>query len=136
MLPLAENHDRKRFRIYYYSDVRRPDALTARLQSHADGWRNIRGISDAKVAEVIRQDQIDVLVDLTKHMADNRLLVFARKPAPIQVTWLAYPGTTGLDVMDYRLTDRFPRPSRRGRRERMELRAARSLLREVDPPAG
>jgi predicted O-linked N-acetylglucosamine transferase (SPINDLY family) len=62
-------------------------------------------LSDQQVADLVRSDQIDILVDLTMHMGNNRLLVFARKPAPIQVTWLAYPGTTGLSTIDYRLTD-------------------------------
>ncbi len=75
-------------------------------------WRNIRGLSDEEIANAIRQDQIDILVDLTMHMADNRLLVFARKPAPVQLTYLAYCGTTGLDTMDYRLTDPFLDPPR------------------------
>jgi predicted O-linked N-acetylglucosamine transferase (SPINDLY family) len=68
------------------------------------------GLSDEAAARVIRDDQIDVLVDLTMHMADNRLLVFARKPAPVQATYLAYCGTTGLTTIDYRLTDPFLDP--------------------------
>ena len=65
---------------------------------------------DERVAQLIRRIKIDILVDLTMHMAGNRLLVFARKPAPIQVTWLAYPGTTGLPAIDYRLSDSFLDP--------------------------
>jgi len=92
------------------SSVRKPDTLTAQIQSLSDRWRNIFGLSDDQAAEMIRQDQIDILVDLTLHMADNRLMIFARKPAPLQVTWLGYPGTTGLGTMDYRLTDPYLDP--------------------------
>jgi predicted O-linked N-acetylglucosamine transferase (SPINDLY family) len=82
-----------------------PDENTAKLRSYTDVWRETFGMSDEKLAERIRDDQIDVLVDLTMHMANGRPLVFARKPAPVQVCWLAYQGTTGLTTMDYRLTD-------------------------------
>ena len=88
-----------------YSDVQRSDRFTALIREHADQWRNIVGLYDERAAEMIREDQIDILVDLTMHMADNRMLMFARKPAPVQVTYLAYCSTTGLDTMDYRLTD-------------------------------
>ncbi len=75
------------------------------MRGYADAWRNITGLSDEQAAQWIRQDQIDILVDLTMHMAHNRLMVFVRKPAPVQVTWLAYQGTTGLATVDYRITD-------------------------------
>ena len=68
------------------------------------------GLSDEQVAEQIREDRIDILVDLTLHMADNRLLVFARKPAPVQVTFAGYPGSTGLSTIDYRLSDPYLDP--------------------------
>ena len=98
------------FEIFCYADVLRPDEITARLRSCADVWRNIAGLGDEQVAQWVRQDRIDILVDLTMHMARNRLLVFARKPAPVQVCWLAYPGTTGLSTIDYRLTDPYIDP--------------------------
>jgi predicted O-linked N-acetylglucosamine transferase (SPINDLY family) len=104
-VPLLASHDHQDFEIYCYSDVLQSDSMTTRLRSYADVWRDITGLNDDRVAELIRQDGIDVLVDLTMHMARNRLLVFARKPAPVQACWLAYQGTTGLSTMDYRITD-------------------------------
>ena len=110
LLPLLETHDREHFEIYCYSSVRNPDEITGRCRANADVWRDIRGLSDDAAARLIRDDQIDILVDLTMHMADNRLLVFARRPAPVQVTYLAYCGSTGLSAIDYRLTDPFLDP--------------------------
>jgi len=104
-IPLLTNHDHVHHQIVCYSDVADPDDVTIRLQGAADEWRQIAGLPDDQVAELIRQDGIDVLVDLTLHMSHNRLLVFARKPAPVQVAWLGYPGTTGLTAMDWRLSD-------------------------------
>ena len=109
-VPLLSHHDHRQFEIFCYADVARPDAVTERLRGHADVWRNTVGLSDQQLADLVRSDQIDILVDLTMHMANNRLLVFARKPAPVQVAWLAYPGTTGLSTMDYRLTDPYLDP--------------------------
>ncbi len=110
MLPLLAAHDHAHFEIFCYSSALVPDALTAQCKKHADGWRDVGDASDEQIADLVRQDSIDILVDLTMHMAGCRLLVFARKPAPVQVTYLAYPGTTGLDVMDYRLTDAYLDP--------------------------
>ena len=104
----AHNHDR--FEIYCYSDVKNPDTMTDRLNGLSDHWRSILGLSDEAVAEIIYKDQIDILVDLAGHTAYNRLLVFARKPAPIQVSWLGYPNTTGIPVIDYRLCDSITDP--------------------------
>ncbi len=103
--PLFREHDHRHFEIVCYADVDRPDTLTARFQELADVWRDIVGRTDDEVARLIREDRIDILVDLALHMDRNRLLVFARKPAPVQVTFAAYPGTTGLSAIDYRLTD-------------------------------
>ncbi len=110
MLPLLAGHDRGSFEIFCYTQVRRPDALTERLRGYADHWHRIDGQSDQQVAGLIREHGIDILVDLSLHMARHRLLVFARKPAPIQVTYLAYAGTSGLRTMDYRLSDFFLDP--------------------------
>jgi protein O-GlcNAc transferase len=108
--PLFRAHNRAEFEIYGYSNVVAPDARTAEFRALADGWREISGVSDEAVAEMIRADGIDILVDLALHMDGNRLPVFARKPAPIQVSYLGYCGPTGLEAMDYRLSDWFLDP--------------------------
>ena len=110
LLPLWAHHDKKQFAVFAYAQVPSPDALTERLRGYTDGWRTLVGVSDAQAADLIRHDRIDILVDLTMHTANNRLLVFARKPAPVQVTYLAYCSSTGLDAMDYRLSDRYLDP--------------------------
>jgi predicted O-linked N-acetylglucosamine transferase (SPINDLY family) len=103
--PLLRAHDPTRFQVFCYANVLEPDSITESLQSSAHTWRNTVGMSDEEVSRMIRTDQIDILVDLTMHMGGCRPLLFARKPAPLQVAWLAYPGTTGLSTMDYRITD-------------------------------
>jgi protein O-GlcNAc transferase len=103
--PLFAHHDRAAFEIICYSSVERSDATTRRIAALVDGWRDVRALDDAELSALIRQDGIDVLVDLTMHMSDNRLLVFARRAAPVQISWLAYPGTTGMTAIDYRLSD-------------------------------
>jgi predicted O-linked N-acetylglucosamine transferase (SPINDLY family) len=104
--PVLERHDRSRFAVYCYSDVGRPDAVTARLQTLAGaGWRDLRGASEESFARMVRQDAIDVLVDLGGHTANSRLASFTARPAPVQIGYLGYPNTSGLDSMGYRLTD-------------------------------
>ena len=114
LFPLLAHHDHDRFEIHCYSDVARPDEWTGRLLALADHAYGVSGMSHAALAERIAADGIDVLVDLTMHMADGRLPVFARRPAPVQVCWLAYPGTTGLAAMDYRVTDPYLDPDDAG----------------------
>jgi protein O-GlcNAc transferase len=104
-VPLLSKHDHRAFEIFCYASVERPDELTRRIAGCADVWREVRPLNDEALADRIRGDRIDILVDLTMHMANGRPLLFARKPAPLQVAWLAYPGTTGIGAMDYRLTD-------------------------------
>ena len=110
LLPLLESHDHESFEIFGYASVNVPDAMTDRCRAHTDVWRDLLGLPNEQVAGIIRQDRVDILVDLMMHASKNRLLVFARKPAPIQVTYLAYCGTTGLSTMDYRLTDPYLDP--------------------------
>jgi predicted O-linked N-acetylglucosamine transferase (SPINDLY family) len=109
-IPVLSHHDHASYEIVCYSSVKAPDAHTERLHALADEWHDVARSSDAELAQKIRDDRIDVLVDLTMHMTRNRLRVFAEKPAPVQIAWLAYPGTTGVDGMDYRLTDPFLDP--------------------------
>ncbi len=103
--PLLNRHDHAEFAISLYADVGKRDDLTDKMRMSADHWCTITGLPDHQVAERIRCDGIDVLVDLNLHMTGGRLAVFAQKPAPVQVTFAGYPGSTGLDAIDYRLTD-------------------------------
>jgi predicted O-linked N-acetylglucosamine transferase (SPINDLY family) len=102
---IFSHHDHSAFEVFCYSDCTSPDSMTARLRSFADRWCDTAGMEDRVLADQIVADRIDILVDLAGHTANNRLPVFASKPAPVQVTYLGYPNTTGLDAMDYRLTD-------------------------------
>jgi len=107
---LFEHHDPGQIELIAYSDVVTPDAATRRFARTADSWRDIHARGDKHVDALIREDRIDILVDLTMHMSRNRLLVFARKPAPVAVTYLAYCSTTGVTAIDYRLSDSFLDP--------------------------
>ena len=102
---VLSEHDHSQFEITCYSDVLHPDSVTARLRLLCDRWQDTRELTHEQLAERVREDQIDILIDLAGHTANNRLLVFARKPAPVQVSWLGYPNTTGVPTVDYRLTD-------------------------------
>ena len=108
--PLFQHHDPRQFQVFCFSEVTTPDAMTARFRSLAYDFQTTAGRSDEEVAELIRGSAIDVLVDLALHTANNRLPVLARKPAPVQVTFAGYPGSTGLDTIDYRLTDPYLDP--------------------------
>jgi protein O-GlcNAc transferase len=109
LMPLFARHDHERFEIICYSDAR-PDAMTRWFQQHADGWHETIDLSDEQLADQIHRDQIDILVDLALHTQGNRLLVFARKPAPVQITFAGYPGSTGLTAIDYRISDPYLDP--------------------------
>lgn len=108
--PLLTAHDRAVVETVCYADVTEPDDVTARLQAEAGVWRSIVAVPDAAVAELIRRDGIDILVELAGHTGNNRLPLFAHRPAPVQVTWLGYPNTTGLRSIDYRITDAVADP--------------------------
>jgi predicted O-linked N-acetylglucosamine transferase (SPINDLY family) len=110
MEPIFTHHDRRAVEVYCYLENVGADAATARLLSLVHGWRATSGMSDERLAGQIRSDRIDLLVDLAGHTADNRLLVFARKPAPVQLTYFGNPNTTGLRRIDYRVTDAIMDP--------------------------
>jgi protein O-GlcNAc transferase len=110
MVPLLREHDRKQFEVFCYANHFADDEMTARIRPYADQWRHIVAINDEQACELIRRDKIDILVDLSLHMAYNRMLIFARKPAPIQVTFGGYPGGTGQETIDYRLSDPYLDP--------------------------
>ena len=103
--PALEQRDRSKFHVVCYSNVQWEDEGTERFKNLADEWRAIKDQTDDAVAEQIRADRIDILVDLAGHTSHNRLPVLARRPAPVQVTYLGYPDTTGLASVDYRLSD-------------------------------
>ncbi len=103
--PLLMHHDPAQTEVFCYSDVRREDEYTRRLQTYRVNWRQTAALSDEELFHAIRRDGIDILVDLAGHTQGNRLLVFARKPAPVQVTAYGYINTTGMTAIDYRLTD-------------------------------
>jgi len=103
--PILAGHDAASFEAVLYSNASREDGTTRRLRGYASQWRSIHALSDAAAAECVRQDRVDLLVDLCGHTEGNRLGVFALKPAPVQLSFLGYPNTTGLPAMDYRLTD-------------------------------
>jgi predicted O-linked N-acetylglucosamine transferase (SPINDLY family) len=111
--PLFERHDKSEFQVFCYADGP-TEGFTMLLRQYVSVWRTIAGMTDDQAAQLIRQDQIDILVDVTMHMAGGRPLLFARKPAPVQVCCIAYPGTTGLSTIDYRLSDPYLDPPTAG----------------------
>jgi predicted O-linked N-acetylglucosamine transferase (SPINDLY family) len=108
--PLVKAHDRANFELFAYSNSHLEDNVTARLKQSFDHWRDIRTLNDDETADLIEADKIDILVDAAGHTAGNRLLVFARKPAPVQVSWIGYPASTGMRAIDYRITDIHAEP--------------------------
>jgi predicted O-linked N-acetylglucosamine transferase (SPINDLY family) len=129
LLPLFCHHDHVEFEIICYSDVTHSDSITGQLRACAGIWRETAGLSDEELARLIRADRIDILVDLNMHMEGSRLLAYARRPAPVQATYLAYAGTTGLETMDWRLTDSYLEPSSTNEAQPPEFRySERSML--------
>jgi predicted O-linked N-acetylglucosamine transferase (SPINDLY family) len=110
LMPLLREHDRSAVEVICYSNNRSDDEATESFRRIADGWRDIVRLTDDSAAARVRADGIDILVDTTLHMEGSRLLLFARKPAPLQVTMAGYPGSTGLAAIDYRLTDDYLDP--------------------------
>jgi len=110
MKPILAHHNHEQFEIVCYYNHTQVDHITEQLQQYSDYWVPCVELSDEALADKIREDQIDILVDLSGHIAGNRLLTFARKPAPIQATYIGYPNTTGLTVIDYHITDNYVDP--------------------------
>lgn len=108
--PVIKAHDRDHFEVFCYSNSLIKDDVTKRIENYSDVWRDILQMNDEQAAALINDDRIDVLVDLAGHTANNRILLFARKPAPLQITWLGYPSTTGLSTINYRVTDFYADP--------------------------
>jgi predicted O-linked N-acetylglucosamine transferase (SPINDLY family) len=113
-LPVVSRHDRAAVEVFCYSVSDEPDPITGRIRASADTFRDVASLSEEQLAESIHEDRIDILVDLGSHTRENRLLTFARKPAPVQVSWLGWPGTTGLETIDYRLSDPYLDPTEPG----------------------
>jgi predicted O-linked N-acetylglucosamine transferase (SPINDLY family) len=111
LLPLIQNHNNSDFEITCYDTGGGEDPVTKLFKARADRWVGLDKMSDDEATEKIREDKIDILVDCSGHTGGHRLMMFARKPAPVQVTFLGYPNTTGLSAIDYRLTDRRADPS-------------------------
>src|SRR5262249_29570136 len=108
--PILKCHDRTQVEVFCYAEVERPDAGTAELRGLADQWRNTVGLTTQQMVELVRGDRIDILVELAGHTTNHRLLVFAHKPAPIQVSYLGYPCTSGLSAISHRLVDTVTDP--------------------------
>jgi protein O-GlcNAc transferase len=120
--PLLAYHDLGQVSVVCFDTSRYPeDSVTCRLKGFGHTWRHVGDIDDNTLAEAVRRERIDILVDLSGHTEMNRLLMFARKPAPVQATWLGYLGTTGLTSMDYRITDAYLDPP--GQTERYHTEA-------------
>ena len=108
--PLFQAHDRAQYEVHVYASVAQPDVITGRLRELADVWHDVFPLSDEELAARVREDGIDILVDLSMHTAENRLLVFAREPAPLQISWLAHAGSSGVETIPHRLSDAWIEP--------------------------
>lgn len=134
--PVIKMHDRARFEIHCYYNFNSGDEVTDRFKAMADRWIPCANMTDAQLAERIRQDGIDILIDLSGHCSHHRLLTFARKPAPVQITWMAYPCTTGLKTMDYRITDAWMDPAGESERYHTETLLRLPYSAAYQAPAG
>ncbi len=114
MEAILTSYDRQEFETYCYYNWPEDDEVSTRLKELVNAWREVSAVSNEALAAIIRDDRIDILVDLSGHDIENRLLVFARKPAPVLVTYLGYPGTTGLEAIDYRISDQWADPEDEG----------------------
>lgn len=105
-----KHHDKDKFEIFLYANIDKEDGVTARLKGYGHHWRDIHGLDNEEIVEIIKGDEIDILVDLAGHTAGNKLPVFAYRPAPVQATWIGDPNTTGVETIDYRIVDEVTDP--------------------------
>lgn len=111
LLPLLAQHDRQQFEIYcYYSKVAQ-DSFTEKFKALSDGWREVEPLNDAELCQLVRGDSVDILVELSGHSGGHRMLALAARIAPIQVSWLGYPHSTGVPAIDYRIVDDITDPA-------------------------
>lgn len=108
--PVLHHHNKQGFEIHLFNNNTSGDEITELFKQLADGWHDIKHLNDADVAALIRSQQIDILVDLAGHTVNNRIMVLAHKPAPLQISWIGYPGTTGMSSIDYKITDNLTDP--------------------------
>jgi protein O-GlcNAc transferase len=108
--PVLEHHDPARFEVFCYDTGTRNDVVTTRLKGRVEHWRSMARVSHEDLERVLRADELDILVELSGHSDEHRLPVLARRVAPVQVTYLGYPNTTGLPTIDYRVTDALADP--------------------------
>lgn len=110
LMPVLANHDREAFDVHLFDGTERSDATSACLRDSGHAWHRVGGLADATVVRMIRRVGVDVLVDLSGHTRGERLSVFARRPAPRQLSWLGFPNTTALPCMDWRVVDAYTVP--------------------------
>ena len=108
--PILEQHNKDNFTIFCYHNNSIQDSTTDRIKHSCDHWKNIVGVEDKKLFDIIRKDGIDILVDLAGYTGNSRISIFARKPSPIQISWIGYPNTTGISAIDYKITDHTADP--------------------------
>jgi protein O-GlcNAc transferase len=132
--PVIAAHDRETFSVTLYSQGKGADPLTGAFREIEAKWREISALDDAAFAAQVREDEVDILVDLAGHTAHNRLPAFARRLAPVQASWLGYPSTTGLEAMDWVVTDAVHLPEGRDAEiSERPVRLPQALLTFVPP---
>lgn len=119
--PVFDHHDRKRFELFLYNATPKADDLTEHFREKADRWTDVHQFSDTQLCQRLVDDEIDILIDLAGHAPDNRITAIGRKPSPVQVSMLDYFDTTGIDAMDYYVTDHYSTPQDTGQKFTEEL---------------
>ncbi|NKB21293.1 MAG: tetratricopeptide repeat protein [Alphaproteobacteria bacterium] len=132
--PVIAAHDRNVVEVFCYSGTAKPDGVTNETEESCDNWQPIQNLPDDAVFDLIGEDKIDILIDLSGHSARNRLTVFARKPAPIQASWMGYMSTTGLSAIDYYIGDEIHTPEEFDHHFSEEVYRLRRNLTCFDPP--